>query len=170
MPNHATGPSAGVDHTSQALAARSIETPPTDPVHAQNSRNSDRPRVLIVDDEANIRVPLGIILRHAGFDVATAATGAQALTAVAEGDVDLVLLDVGLPDTGGCDVCRAIREAPETSDLPVVMLSAHTSDIDVAKGLAAGADGYEPKPFSTARLLGLVERLCRAHKGRQAHA
>lgn len=167
MANDVTGPTARIDD-----AIPHPHRPGSDGLvpsqKGQRESSGSRPRVLVVDDEANIRLPLSIILRHAGFEVSLATSGEQALSEIAAGGVDLVLLDVGLPGISGCEVCRLVRKDPTTRSLPVVMLSAHTSDVDVARGLAAGADHYEPKPFSRDRLIGLIDALTASGAVRQA--
>lgn len=165
MPETVTGPAARVEQV-----ARLAPKPPIRPITQEHSSDQFRPRILVVDDEANIRLPLSIILRHAGYEATLAASGEAALSAIAAGGIDLVLLDVGLPDIGGCEVCRTIRMDPSAAMLPVVMLSARTSDIDVAKGMAAGANSYLPKPFTPGQLIAAIERLTGGGAGRRTHA
>lgn len=114
--------------------------------------------ILLVDDEPNLRMALAIMLRHSGYDVTTAANGAEALACLhSDGHrCDLVLLDVGLPDIGGCEVCRQVRLEPATQNLPVIMISGHCRDIDMEKGISAGANFYETKPV---RMQPLLERI-----------
>jgi CheY-like chemotaxis protein len=116
-------------------------------------------RVLVVDDEPSMRLLCTINLSIAGFEVAEAADGAQALElAVAEG-FDLVLLDVMLPDMGGLDVARRLKTDERTRALPVVFLSARTDKDDLRAGFALGAIDYITKPFDPIALAARVEEI-----------
>ncbi|HEY7375966.1 MAG TPA: response regulator [Polyangia bacterium] len=110
-------------------------------------------RVLVVDDDPDIRVAIAEALKIAGYDVGSAATGAGALALCRQQCPDLVLLDQMLPDLDGLEVCRRLRDEPSTSRVPIVFLTARTNEQDRVRGLAAGADDYVIKPFSTAELL-----------------
>ncbi|HEX2850469.1 MAG TPA: response regulator transcription factor [Acidimicrobiales bacterium] len=115
-------------------------------------------RVLLVEDDADIAEPLSRALR-ADHDVTVASTGRGALDALAEREVDIVVLDLGLPDIDGLEVCRRIRR--EHGDLPVLMLTARGEELDVVVGLDSGADDYVAKPFRAAELLARVRALVR---------
>jgi two-component system catabolic regulation response regulator CreB len=121
-----------------------------------------RPRVLIVEDESGIADTLQYALRTEGFEPAWCATGEDALAHIAKEPPALVILDVGLPDTSGFEVFKRIRE---TSDLPVVFLTARSDEIDRVVGLELGADDYIAKPFSprelVARVRGILRRSAR---------
>jgi two-component system OmpR family response regulator len=110
-------------------------------------------RVLVVDDDPDIRVALAEALKIAGYDVGSAATGIGALEACRQQCPDLVLLDQMLPDIDGLEVCRRLRDDPATRRVPIVFLTARTGETERVRGLAAGADDYVVKPFSTAELL-----------------
>lgn len=115
--------------------------------------------VLIADDEPHVVELVRVTLEDERLRVFEAADGETAL-GIAEGlAVDLVLLDVNLPDMSGLEVCRALRANPRLASTRVVMLTAAAQQDDVVRGLAAGADDYLTKPFSPVRLLSLVERL-----------
>jgi adenylate cyclase len=117
-------------------------------------------RILVVDDQpANIRL-LEAILSPRGYDVHAASSGHDALAAVAEGDIDLVLLDVVMPGMDGYQVCREIRERPATAYLPVVMVTA-SGDEQKVKALEAGADDFLTKPIDKSELLARVASLAR---------
>src|SRR4051812_24079985 len=117
-------------------------------------------RILVVDDQpANIRL-LEAILSPRGYDVHAASSGHDALAAVAEGDIDLVLLDVVMPGMDGYQVCREIRERPETAYLPVVMITA-SGDEQKVQALHAGADDFLTKPIDRSELLARVASLAR---------
>ena len=116
-------------------------------------------RILIADDEANIVLSLEFLMRHAGYEVRSAADGDAALREIVEWKPDLVLLDVMLPLRDGFDVCRRVRDDPALAHVRIVMLTARGREVEVAKGLALGADLYITKPFATRELLASVERL-----------
>lgn len=115
-------------------------------------------RILVVDDEPQIRRFLDISLRAQGWRVALAETGAQALDALARDGADLVVLDIGLPDMDGHAVLRAIRD---WSQVPVVMLSVRSDEGGKVAALDAGANDYVTKPFGTQELMARVRALLR---------
>src|SRR3990172_4482594 len=115
------------------------------------------PKVLIVDDEPNIRELAKMYLEREGFQVETVGTGKDALTAMS-GNPDLVILDLMLPDTDGFEVCRRIRAQ---SNVPVLMLTARKDDIDKIVGLEMGADDYITKPFNPRELVARVKAVLR---------
>jgi DNA-binding response OmpR family regulator len=118
------------------------------------------PRVLVADDEDDIRALVGLAVRRAGCTVATeVADGTQALTAARTDPPDLAVLDVSMPGATGLEVCAALRSDPATAAVPVLLLSAGASPDDIARGLAAGADAYLAKPFSLAALVARVREL-----------
>ena len=109
-----------------------------------------QPRVLVVDDEPQIRRALRLVLRANGYEVAEVGTGEAALDALATEPFDLMILDLMLPDVDGVEVCRRVRE---WSRLPVVVLSAHGEEEVKVRALDEGADDYVTKPFSAPELL-----------------
>jgi two-component system KDP operon response regulator KdpE len=108
------------------------------------------PRVLVVDDEAQIRRSLRVALRANGYEVEEAATGEAALEQAATRPPELVILDLSLPDIDGVEVCRRLRE---WTQLPVIILSANGEDEAKVRALDEGADDYVTKPFSVVELL-----------------
>lgn len=132
---------------------------------------SERDLILVVDDEPDIAAMLESYLEHAGYDVVCASDGAQALRAVGKRAPDLVLLDVGLPDMDGTDVCRCMRSS---LDCPIVFLTARVEDADELEGFAAGGDDYVTKPFSLealgARVSAHLARERRRERGARARA
>ncbi len=110
-------------------------------------------RVLLVDDEPAILAALAPLLRARGYEVFTATSGHAALDAVDRHAPQLVVLDLGLPDLDGAEVCRRIREGRTT---PILVLSARGAEADKVAALDAGADDYVTKPFSTEELLARV--------------
>jgi two-component system phosphate regulon response regulator PhoB len=122
-------------------------------------------RVLVVDDEADLRDVLEYNLTNAGHKVLLAATGAQGLELAREGRPDLVLLDLMLPDISGTEVCRALRADPRTRALRIVMVTAKGEEIDRVVGFELGADDYVAKPFSVRELLLRVQAILRRSEG-----
>ena len=126
---------------------------------------SDEQRVLVVDDERQILRALRIILRDAGFEVATADTAQEALDSLAVRPPDAAIIDLILPDGNGVDICRSIRE---WSEMPVIVLSAVGEEAEKVRALEAGADDYVTKPFGPDELIArLRAALRRATKGPQ---
>jgi len=121
--------------------------------------NGTAPRILIADDEENIVTSLEFLLRHAGFEVLTAADGEQALQMARAERPDLVLLDVMMPRRNGYEVCQELRSLPQFAALKIVMLTARGREAEAAKGLAMGADAYITKPFSTRELVTRIKSL-----------
>lgn len=117
------------------------------------STGKEGARVLVVDDETQIRRLLTVSLTKHGFQVTTASTGDGALLGVSSGGVDLVLLDLGLPDMDGVQVCRDIRE---WSSLPIIVVTARENEADKVTALDAGADDYVSKPFGMEELLARI--------------
>ena len=116
------------------------------------------PRILLVDDETAIQRAVGPLLRACGYDVEIAATGAQALQSVSARIPDLIVLDLGLPDLEGTEVCRRVRE---TSSVPIVVLSARGAEADKVHALDLGADDYVTKPFGPEELLARIRAALR---------
>jgi DNA-binding response OmpR family regulator len=116
-------------------------------------------KILIVDDDPNIVISLEFLMKKAGFEVAVAVDGEDALTKVAQVDPDLLLLDVIMPKKSGYEVCETLRADPSRSAMKIIMLSARGRDTEIAKGLALGADAYVTKPFSTQNLLARIHGL-----------
>jgi DNA-binding response OmpR family regulator len=122
-------------------------------------------KVLIVDDEPNIIVPLQFLMEQNGYDVIVAATGEAAMAALAADRPDLILLDIMLPGIDGYQVCQTIRSNSEWREIKIVFISAMGRDVDVAKGLALAADAYITKPFAIADVVEKVNRLLKAEDG-----
>jgi len=113
-------------------------------------------RLLLIEDDTTIAVPLADGLRRSGFDVDAYGTAATGLSALA--DADLVLLDLGLPDLDGSEVCRRIRA---TSKIPIIVISARSEEIDRVLLLESGADDYLVKPFGTRELVARIRAVSR---------
>jgi DNA-binding response OmpR family regulator len=116
-------------------------------------------RILIVDDEPNIVVPLEFLMKREGYEVAIAEDGQAALDALAEKAPDLVILDVMLPRMSGFEVCRHIRADARWRGLKILMLTAKGRDSEMQKGLELGADAYVTKPFSTRDLVARIRTM-----------
>src|SRR5919199_6157723 len=116
------------------------------------------PRILLVDDEPNLRHTVGYNLRREGYEVVQAADGEAALGAAQSQPPDLVVLDLMLPGIDGLEVCRRLRQR---SAVPILMLTARDTEIDRVVGLEVGADDYLAKPFSMRELLARVKAILR---------
>jgi DNA-binding response OmpR family regulator len=114
-------------------------------------------RVLIVEDTDIVRRLLSILLERRGYD-ATAVANGQAALDIADNGFDLVLLDLGLPDMNGLDVCRQLRSRASTADVRIIILSGRDDPRDLRDGLAAGADDFLPKPFTEPELMARLVR------------
>src|SRR5712691_9166648 len=118
-------------------------------------------RVLVVEDEPDIRDLLSFHLAREGFEVRTAGTGLQGLREVKAKHPDLVVLDLMLPELNGLEVCRRLRQDPDTASIPVIMLTAKGDEADRVVGLEIGADDYVTKPFSPKELVARVRAVLR---------
>ena len=114
--------------------------------------------VLVVEDTDEIRELVSTVLRRAGFDVREASSGQACLDEVRRYAPDLIVLDLGLPDADGTEVCRQIRAETQCY---VLMLTARAEEVDLLIGLAVGADGYMAKPFSPRELVARVQAMLR---------
>lgn len=123
------------------------------------SRARERPLVVVADDEEDILTLLGVVLRSAGCDVVAAGDGAEALRLAEEHRPDLVVLDVAMPRMDGREATAAIRASEALAGVPVLLISASTSDADRDLALSAGADAFISKPFSPRALAGRVRAL-----------
>jgi two-component system phosphate regulon response regulator PhoB len=126
-----------------------------------NITTSNKPLVLIVEDEAALMTMLRYNLEKQGFRVEEAGDGEEALTRINELKPDMVLLDWMLPHLSGIEVCRQLRRRPATRELPVIMITARSEDQDAVRGLNTGADDYVTKPFSTEALVARMRALMR---------
>ena len=114
--------------------------------------------VLVADDDADICALVATILTRAGFRTSTVGDGRQVLEAARDETPQLYVLDVRMPDMSGLDVCRELKASGRMSG-PVLLISAESSEDDVAAGFAAGCDDYLPKPFSASELVRRVGQL-----------
>jgi len=116
------------------------------------------PNILVVEDESSIASFVSLYLKNAGYGVRTASTGTEALAQVAAQMPGLIVLDLMLPDIDGIEVCKRIRQ---TSDVPILMLTARDEDVDKIIGLEVGADDYLTKPFNPRELVARVKSILR---------
>ena len=119
-------------------------------------------RILLIEDEGNIREAIGFIISRAGWEVQGHGNGATAIEAVTRTKPDMVILDIMLPGLSGFEILRALRDGAETAQLPVLMLTAKGQARDQEAAFEMGADAYLTKPFSNADLLATVARLAQA--------
>ena len=118
-------------------------------------------KILVVDDEKDILDLVEYNLKQNGYKVSCVATGEEVLDAADSFKPDLILLDLMLPGVDGFDVCKDLKSQPETKEIPVIMLTAKSEDIDVVTGLEIGADDYITKPFSPQVLVARVRAILR---------
>lgn len=116
-------------------------------------------KILAVDDEKHIVRLVQVNLERAGYQVATAFDGVDALKKVQEYQPDLIVLDVMMPQMDGFEVLKHLKANPETRDIPVIMLTAKAQDADVFRGWQSGVDCYLTKPFNPLELLSFVKRI-----------
>ncbi|MSW97201.1 MAG: response regulator, partial [Actinobacteria bacterium] len=116
--------------------------------------------ILLVEDEIALSEPLAFLLGKEGYDVTVAEDGRTAVELFTRGDFRLVLLDLMLPELSGVEVCRAIRSS---SQVPIIMLTAKDSEVDIVVGLELGADDYVTKPYSSRELLARIKAVLRRH-------
>ena len=121
-------------------------------------------KILIADDERDIRDLVAFALRFAGHEVLTTSNGEEAVRAVLEEAPDLILLDVRMPRMTGYEACRQIKAQPGTQDIPIIFLSAKGQEAEVNAGLQLGAVEYIVKPFSPDDLLTRVKTILGNHR------
>ena len=119
-------------------------------------------KILIVEDEASFSEALEFLLGKEGFSVVVADNGADAVRKFDQGGIDLVLLDLMLPEVSGTEVCRQIRAK---SRVPIIMLTAKDSEVDKVVGLEIGADDYVTKPYSSRELIARIRAVLRRNSG-----
>jgi len=121
-------------------------------------------RILVVDDEQDIRDLVKYNLEKEGFDISPVTTGEEAIQIARKIKPDLILLDLMLPGLDGLEVCKILKQEKETSEIPVIMLTAKGEESDVVTGLEIGADDYISKPFSPNVLIARVRAMMRRKK------
>lgn len=118
-------------------------------------------KILVIEDEKNLVELLKFNLEKEGYRVLTAATGNTGLEKARKEKVDLILLDLMLPEIGGLEICKTLKQNEETSQVPIIMLTAKVEETDKVVGLELGADDYVGKPFSPRELIARVKALLR---------
>ena len=113
-------------------------------------------RILIVDDDEMVLMAVNELLKQEGYDVHTASGGVEALKKIDEGDYELLMLDIIMPEMDGFELCKKIRENENYRETPIVFLTAKSQEEDKAKGLEAGANLFLSKPMSPDRLLKVI--------------
>jgi len=115
--------------------------------------------ILIVDDEPSIVVPIQFLMEQQGYNVLVAENGEDALDIIYKYKPDLILLDIMLPRIDGYEVCEIVRLDPRYRDIKIIFITAKGREVEIAKGLALGADAYITKPFSNTELVSKVKEL-----------
>jgi DNA-binding response OmpR family regulator len=115
--------------------------------------------ILIVDDEPSIVVPIQFLMEQQGYIVMVAENGESALDIIYKYKPDLILLDIMLPRIDGYEVCEIVRLDPRYRDIKIIFITAKGREVEIAKGLALGADAYITKPFSNTELISKVKEL-----------
>jgi two-component system alkaline phosphatase synthesis response regulator PhoP/two-component system response regulator VicR len=142
-----------------ALRATPQPEPPSDLRERCLPGAARRRRILVVDDEPNIRRLIELHLSGAGYQVLTACDGEEALAAVEGRRPDLIVLDVMMPGPDGFQVLETLKGDPETADIPVLMLTAKDGDDQIRHGWRTGADMYLTKPFNPEELRRVIDRM-----------
>lgn len=125
-------------------------------------------RILIIEDEESLLKLETILLTVKGYKVTGALTGYDALKKISEETFDLILLDIMLPDIDGFEICCRVKRDPRTSAIPVVMLTAKKNPDDQERGVACGASAYLTKPFKSAMIIEVIEKLLLGSSAKEA--
>ena len=139
----------------------------TTPLNRTGAKPPTAPRVLVVEDERDLARMVAAYLERPGYQVSLAFTGPEAVRAAEDGDPEVVILDLGLPELDGIEVCRRIRTF---SDCYILMLTARDDEVDKLIGLSVGADDYITKPFSPRELVARVQAVLRRPRNSRAQA
>ena len=124
-----------------------------------------RGRILIADDQKGTAIPLKYLMEQSGYEVRLAVSGAEALETAVAFKPDLVLLEGMISNPDGFETCQTLRSHPKLAKVRILFVSAMTREVDIARGLAAGADGYITKPFSNADIMDHLRRLLELSNG-----
>jgi DNA-binding response OmpR family regulator len=116
-------------------------------------------KILVAEDEPDIRELLAFTLKYGGFEVITAANGLEAVEQANKSKPDMILLDVRMPRMTGYEACKVLKEKPETAEIPIVFLSAKGQEAEVERGIEAGAIDYILKPFAPDTLISQIKKL-----------
>jgi len=121
-------------------------------------------KILIVDDKANIVVPLQFLMERNGYETVMAQSGEEALEVISKENPDLILLDIMLPGIYGFEVCEIVKLKPEWKHIKIIFLTAKRRDVDIARGMVLGADEYINKPFSNKQIVESVQKHLEEYK------
>jgi DNA-binding response OmpR family regulator len=116
-------------------------------------------KILIVDDELSILIPLQFLMEKCGYQAVLAQSGKEAIDKISESKPDLILLDIMLPDLDGYEIYEIIRRNQAWESIKVIFLTAKNREVDIARGLTLGAEAYITKPFSNTRLVEKIKEL-----------
>ncbi len=116
-------------------------------------------KILIAEDERDIRDLVAFTLRFAGYEVVTATNGEEAITNAGETNPDLILMDVRMPRMTGYEACKVMKASPDLKDIPIVFLTARGQESEIQRGLDAGAEEYLLKPFAPDQLTARVKAI-----------
>ena len=133
-----------------------------------NPRSSTSQRVAVIEDDPDLTFTVRLNLEREGYAVSTFANGHEGLLGVQQGGFDFLILDLNLPDLDGFTICRELRRGGATAALPILMLTARSSEQDRIMGLELGADDYLVKPFSVRELLARIAAILRRSRGDEA--
>ena len=128
-------------------------------VKKQNSEPANHPNVLVVDDEPNILLSLEFLMKKNGYNVFVGRDGKEALETVEQEKIDLIILDIMMPEVDGLEVCKRLKSNEATKDIKVIFLSAKIKEEEIKAGYDAGADMYITKPYSTRDIVNKVKEL-----------
>ena len=132
--------------------------------------NARAARVALIEDDADLAFTIRLNLEREGYAVSSFANGHEGLVEVQQGTFDFLVLDLNLPDLDGFTICRELRRTPATASLPILMLTARSSEQDRITGLELGADDYLTKPFSVRELIARVAAILRRARGSESEA
>jgi len=124
-----------------------------------DSTSPPRGRILIADHEQGTTIPLTYLMEQSGYEVRTADSGEATLRIVTNYKPDLILIEAMIANPDGFEICQTIRDNPDRAATRILFVSAMARDMDIAKGLASGADGYITKPFSNSEIMDHVRKL-----------
>ena len=128
-------------------------------VKKQNSKSTNQPNVLVVDDEPNILLSLEFLMKKNGYNVFVGRDGKEALETVEKENIDLIILDIMMPEVDGLEVCKRLKSNQSTAQIKVIFLSAKIKEEEIQAGYEAGADMYITKPYSTRDIVNKVKEL-----------
>ena len=130
--------------------------------------DTERHRVLVVDDDLNLRKIICLFLQNADYETEEAKDGAEAIDAVRRTPPDIIILDVMMPRMDGFEVCRKLKADPKFSSIPIIICTARNRKEDIVSAIQTGADDYVVKPFTKQVILGKVERALRSPSARSS--